>query len=464
MRPNLLRDLVRERGWNSFDTFDVKFCVARDALAGREREPRLHRVSVSRRSFERWMAGETVPHTHARRVLEYMFGRTAAELFGPPGESDPTAFPSRPARHRPTDTVAAIRDLGEQDLDMRRRSALSTAAYSLAAIAVPVARDTDRSRSSGSGQETRTRTVGRRDLDAVREMVAMFSRIDQRRGGGHARGSVVQYLVADVSPCLEGRFADDEVRQAMFSSAAELAYLSGWMAFDNAEHAVAQNYFDIAVKLAVEADDDPMTGHVLRAMAHQAVDLGHRRHALDLAAASVDGPRYARAAPRERALLGVVHARALAATDQPKAAAAALLRAENDLDAAVPDGEPDRVFFFAEAGLAHETACTLRDIGDLTGAVHQFRRSVRTRKATAFTRTHAVTLGYLGAVQARRDSVEEACATWSQALDAMDGLHSARARRTAVDMRGALTPHRGRGMRFADEVDARAAAYLTQTI
>ena len=61
----------------------------------------------------------------------------------------------------------------------------------------------------------------------------------------------------------------------MFSAASELAYLSGWMAFDNAEHSIAQHYFSVAVKLAAEADDPPMAGHVLRAMAHQAVDLGH---------------------------------------------------------------------------------------------------------------------------------------------------------------------------------------------
>src|SRR6266496_2628197 len=80
------------------------------------------------------------------------------------------------------------------------------------------------------------------------------------------------------------------------------AGLPGWMAFDNAEHPVAQRYFTLAVKLAAEADDPPMAGHVLRAMAHQAVDLGHPKHALDLAAASIDGPRYTQASPRERAL------------------------------------------------------------------------------------------------------------------------------------------------------------------
>jgi hypothetical protein len=233
------------------------------------------------------------------------------------------------------------------------------------------------------------------------------------------------------------------------------------MAFDNAEHRVAQNYFAVALKLAAEANDAPMAGHVLRAMAHQAIDLGHRQQAVDLATASMDGRRYTLASPRERALFGVVYARSLAASGQKQAAAAALVRAEDDLAAAEPgDDEPSRVFFFAEASLAHETACTLRDLADLPGAIREFRRSVRTRKAATFTRTHAVTLGYLGAVQARLGGIEEACATWSSALDAMDGIRSGRTRQVAADMRSVLSPLRRRGLRSVADLDARAATYL----
>jgi len=331
------------------------------------------------------------------------------------------------------------------------------------ALALPGAQWWTQMASRGRPQRGRSTRVGRADIEAVRDMTGMFSRIDQRRGGGHARTTVVQYLTADVAGYLRGRFPDDQVRREMFTAASELAYLSGWMAFDNAEHAGAQQLFALAVKLAAEADDPPMAGHVFRAMAHQAVDLGHPRQALELAAASMHGQRYALATPRERALFGVVHARALAAAGEKHAAAAALVRAEDDLAAAKPgDEEPNRVFFFGEASLAHQTACTLRDTGDLAGAERQFRRSVRTRKAATFTRTHAVTLGYLGAVQARQGNPEGACATWSRALDAMGGVRSGRTRQVAVDMRSVLSPFRQRGIRAVAELDARAASYLRE--
>jgi hypothetical protein len=387
-------------------------------------------------------------------VLELAQTRWAPERF---------SFPSTPRTlDWAADTLVALSELGRVAVDIERRRVLGVAAYSVAAISVPDGSWWTRMVGRGKSRDTAdSHSVGRGDLDAVRDMAAVFSRVDQRRGGGHASTAVVQYLTSDVAGYLRGHFPDDQVRREMFSAASELAYLAGWMAFDNVEHAVAQHYFTTAVKLAAEADDPPMAAHVLRAMAHQAVDLGHPRQALDLATASMEGKRYALASPRERALIGVVYARSLAAAGHQHAATA-LIRAENDLAAAESgDNEPSRVFFFGEASLAHETACALRDTGNLAGAVRQFRRSVRTRKAATFTRTHAVTLGYLGAVQARqRDGIEEACATWSKALDAMDGIRSGRTRQIAVDMRAVLSPFRRRGIRTVVELDARAATYL----
>ncbi|MFI1398559.1 hypothetical protein [Streptomyces sp. NPDC020681] len=79
-------------------------------------------------------------------------------------------------------------------------------------------------------------------------------------------------------------------------------------------------------------------------------------------------------------------------------------------------------------------------MGDRPRAIREFRHSVRTRGA-AFRRTHAVTLGYLGATQIAGGGVEEACATWGSVLDAMeDGIYSGRARQAVVDMRRLLSP------------------------
>jgi hypothetical protein len=361
-----------------------------------------------------------------------------------------------------SDPLAVLSDLGRNDVDVERRQLLEAAAYSAAALVLPDQSwwremvDHGSERASGGSL-----IVGRADVAAVTDMVSMFSRVDQRRGGGHARSAVVQYLTSDVAPYLHGAFPDDEVRKELFSASSELAYLAGWMAFDTGSHVIAQRYFTTAVQLAAEADDPPMAGYVLRAMAHQAIDRGHLSEALDLASAAITSERYKRASPRERALIGVVHARCLAATGNKSAAAAALVRAERDLSAArTSDGEPDRVFFFGEASLAHETACTLRDSGDLAGAVREFQHSVSTREATTFSRTHAVTLGYLGEVQARQGLIDQACDSWAHALDAMDGVRSGRARKIAEEMRVRLAGPCRRGMPAAVELETRATSYL----
>ncbi|MEV4506067.1 Tat pathway signal protein [Streptomyces klenkii] len=417
---------------------------------------------IGRNHITQWVSGSQ-PSGQAPLILAETLSRRLGRLITMDeiGLTVPT-LPAHEALDWHGDPLAALTDLGRLDLDMERRHILGTATFSVAALALPGA---PWWAEQAEARNMRTRAATRRgsvnDVEAVKEIVAFFSQRDQRHGGGHGRTAVVEYLKTDVPRCLNSTFSSDAVRRDMFSAAAELTYLSGWMAFDNSEHPVAQRYFTLALRLAAEAGDPPLAAHILRAMAHQALDLHHVQAASELAAASMDGKRYTQASPRERALLGVIHARSLAAAGQKKAAAAALLGAEDDL-AAAADGieEPGRVFFFGEASLSHETACTLRDIGDLNGSIRQFRRSVRTRKASKFARTHSVTLGYLGAVQAQQGNIEEACATWTRALDAMEGVQSGRARETVVHMRRALSPFRKRGVRVVTELDKRAAAFL----
>lgn len=420
-------------------------------------------LAVGRSHVSKWVAGYH-PSGFAPVLLAEAFSRRLGRVVAIDelGFAAPPGVAERSAHDWDVDTLIALNELGRADVDEERRRLLGAAAFSLAGLALPGESWWSAMAHRGASRaRPGARSVGRADLEMVRETAQVFSKLDQRRGGGHARSAVVTYLRTEVASLLAGQYADQSVRHAMFSTASELAYLAGWMAFDNAEHPTAQKFFTVALKLAAEGDDPPMAAHVIRAMAHQAIDLGHLQQGLNLAGASMEGNRYTMASHRERALLGVVYARGLGATGNKQAAAAALLRAEDDLAAASPgDDEPARVFFFGEASLAHETACTLRDTGDLSGAIREFRRSVRTRKAATFTRTHAVTLGYMGAVQARQGAIDEACATWSRALDVMEGVHSARARQTVVDMRRALSPFRQRGMSMMNEIDARAAAYL----
>lgn len=453
-----LADVIAEADW----TYDGLARAVRVVAA--ENGQLLH---TNKSAVAHWVGG-TRPSGPAMAYICEALSRRLGRLVTPHDAGFAEGhFAHSTATSWKSNAVTSLADMGRLDVDLERRQILTGSAYAAAALTLPhgdwwsrlagTERAGGHAASSGYG-------AGQADVDAVREATAFFSRMDQRHGGGHGRRSLVVYLQSDVCTYLGGDFTNDRTRRDMFAAASELAYLAGWTAFDNSQHALAQPYFINAVKLAVMADDPPMAAHVLRAMAHQALELGHPQEALRLASASVEGNRYGLATPREKALLGVVHARALASTGARQAAAAALLRAESELARAGDAAEdPHRVFFFGEAGLAHETARTLVALGDTRGAAAEFKRSVRTRNGTAFRRTHAVTLGLLGSVHASTGAIEEACATWMRALDSMDGIHSGRAHQTVVDMRRALSPFRRRGVRIVSELDHLAAEYLART-
>ncbi|WP_329020672.1 Tat pathway signal protein [Streptomyces sp. NBC_01601] len=418
--------------------------------------------SVAQPYIARWVAGAPV-EGRAPSILAETLSRALGRLVTLADIGLATETESEPQHLAwSDDTLTSLVMLGSTDMDIDRRRLLAASVYSTVGLALPgepwfdQAIDRARTRKPLSNH-----TVTAQDVEDVREMGDFFSRRDQKRGGRAGRTALVAYLRTEVVDLLHARFPTEDIRRSMTSAASELAYLAGWTAFDGGEHPLAQRWLTIATSLAEEAGDAPLAGHVLRAMAHQAVDLGHPHEAVRLAEASMSSRRYTQACWRERSLLGVVHARGLAAAGEKRAALTALLQAERDLArASEADHEPNRVFFFGEASLAHETAAALRDLGDLSGAEKQFHHSVRTRRAPQFTRTHSVTLGYLGAVQAQQGHLDLACDTWSKALNAMTGVQSGRARETVVQMRRALSPFRGRTGSRAAELDARAQAML----
>ncbi|GAA1558444.1 hypothetical protein GCM10009789_09840 [Kribbella sancticallisti] len=284
-RNEKLAAAIAEAGWSHAQ---LALAFGRVAAEWRAED----RAGVGRSHVSHWVAG-SMPSGLAPDILAETLSRRLGRTVTT-NEIGLTTVASSPILDWHADTLTALVDLGRSTLDVERRSVLRAAGYSAAALALPdqpwwdrLAEGTAKRRVHQGG-----RLVGAGDLEAVRETVQLFTRIDQRRGGGHARAAVVQYLTSDVAGYLRASYADEDVRRGMFSTAGELAYLVGWMAFDNSEHAIAQRYFAVAVKLAAEADDAPLAGHILRAMAHQAVDLGHHQQAVRVAEASLDGRRY----------------------------------------------------------------------------------------------------------------------------------------------------------------------------
>lgn len=344
--------------------------------------------------------------------------------------------------------------------DLERRAFARTALYSLAALAVPLdswQEIADRGRRAQGGGVA----VGHNEIDAAREMLAVFSKADERFGGGHARLAVVQYLTSDVAGYLRGRFSSDADRKAMFSVAAEMAYLVGWKAFDSSLHGLAQRYYIQSLRLANEADDRALAGFTLRAMAHQAVDLRHGQEALQLASSSLEWSR-GRATPAATALFTILTARGHAAANDKARTVSAISAAETHLAKASPENEPMwiQASGFTETSLASQAGQALRDLGDLPGAEAQFRRSIATRNAEAYRRIHTLTLANLADTQYAQGRLREATENWNLAIDVMAGVNSGRADRAVKNIRKRLGSLGPRLPAFAKRLDQRANAFL----
>ncbi|MFZ3491898.1 hypothetical protein ACODT5_01410 [Streptomyces sp. 5.8] len=99
VRMTLFRQLLQERHWTTVETFGTHFARTARELAEQTGERHLGDISVSRRTFDRWMAGElaTMPQRDTRRILERLLGQPVALLFTAPDGTGPGARPALPS-------------------------------------------------------------------------------------------------------------------------------------------------------------------------------------------------------------------------------------------------------------------------------------------------------------------------------------------------------------------------------
>lgn len=184
-------------------------------------------------------------------------------------------------------------------------------------------------------------------------MTTIFSELDDRFGGVHARTPVAAYLTGHVVPLL--RHASPRSRPALFSAAAEMAYLAGFMASDAGKAGIAQRYYVQSVRMAAHAHDCRRRATALRAMVLQAVELGHPGHGRDLADAAA-GILPSTAPPRLRSWITAMRAEAYAADGDSRAARRYLRLAERDLDRVTSSQTPDWTgTSYSHAALRHQT-------------------------------------------------------------------------------------------------------------
>ncbi|MGW8875679.1 hypothetical protein [Streptomyces mirabilis] len=262
--------------------------------------------------------------------------------------------------------------------------------------------------------------VGLGDVAAIKTTADMFSQLDDRFGGEHARRAVIQYLSNEVDPLLQGRYTE-EVGRTLFSTVAEATLLAGWMSYDACHHGLAQRYFLQALRLAQDANDRRFAGSVLSAMSHQATFLGHYTEAATLARAALMGISPV-ATPTLRAQFHAMEARALARTGDVRACEAALSAATRALESRNNGDEPEWISYFDEAELAAEAAHCFRDVNSARQAVAHAENAMSGNHV----RSDFFATMVLADAHLRAGEAEEACRVALDAMDLGEQLKSAR--------------------------------------
>ncbi|MFD0279741.1 tetratricopeptide repeat protein [Kitasatospora sp. NPDC127111] len=415
-------------------------------------------VRTTKSTVSNWCSGRRRPKG---RTAEYL-AEALGSLTGLVVTLEDIGYGSEQTQEPPTlapDPIAATSDLGRALMDTSRRNFLQQAVYVSAALALPLHYDheavarTLRARQAGA-------RIGRAEVAAVRQTIRAFRSADEQLGGGHGLAAATFYLTDAATPILRGRFSDETVRTDAYNAVAELAYLLAWKHHDLAQEGAAQRYYMLGYQLATEADYDGHSAWMLRALAHQALNLKKPDLTVDLAEESLRRSA-GHVDSQTRALLLITSARAYGATKQGTKAAAALRAAE---DALSNTGDPVADYALAvgpvAATISSHTGKTLSELGDHGGAERHRRTALAGRDPDEFRRIHALTMSELAGTLDKLGRMDEAVAAWNSSLDLMDGVSSARNTASIKSIGRTMARYQARGVRGSAALSEKARAVL----
>jgi hypothetical protein len=376
-----------------------------------------------------WVAG-TLP----RKVVRPLILEALSRKLGRAVTACAAGFAPSPelCGHAP-DTLAGLAELGSADMDPSRRSVLGAALFS-AAAAIPGWPDVrDRLEKLRSDPHAR---IGQPEVSAIVAMTEHISDLDDKFGGRMARPLAAAFLVNTIVPALRAT-APDEVKNALRSAAADHLYLTGYMAMDERQDGLAQQYYTKALELAGAAGDHLTYCTTLRGMSVQAVDLGHGALAVRLAdAAASASPQ---AGPRMLAFLVGQQAHAAAQTGDRAGALARIREAEAAMEKA--ESRAKAFGSYDPSALNYHVGQVRYELGDVAGSIESLELADRLREP-AYRRTR---VRYNAMIAERKLAVgrlEEACIDWHRVLDDYPHVQSGRCDDRVRVMLSAIGPHR----------------------
>jgi tetratricopeptide (TPR) repeat protein len=279
------------------------------------------------------------------------------------------------------------------------------------------------------------------DPDAV--AMRAFRTADLQAGGGHLYASVVRYLQADMAPRLFGT-DNGASNPALFTAAAALTEMAGWMAHDAGRDASAQRHFGRALALVQVGGDHQLSAHILGSMSHLASYLGAPDEAIALARQGRTALHAGPVDPALEARMFALEARGVAGKDpaDPAECARLLLRAEQALEDTPSAPASTWVSHFDEGSLASETTRCLRQLGDLEQARQQAERIISLRPSHR-TRSRAFGQLALASVLIAQREPDQAVGIAADVLNSTQSLGSYLVISQLIQLQRQLEPYRG---------------------
>ncbi len=258
-------------------------------------------------------------------------------------------------------------------------------------------------------------------------MSESFQVADRKLGGGLLYHSVIRYIKFEIAPSLVDPPRDCSTSE-LFSAAASLTEVAGWMAHDGGNDDKSQRHFNQAYHLAVAADNPALSANVCASLSHLAIQRGQAVDAARISAAGLARATHGESPKHLVARLYAMCARAAAMQKHVKECHGSLEAAGETLRDLLGSTQAEWIAGFDEASLAGESALCFYSLGALDEAEDRARKVIELRRIGDRVRSHTFGQLTLANVLFKAGAVEEAARIGSEICPVAASLNSARVR------------------------------------
>lgn len=374
-------------------------------------------ASCSAPQVRRWTSGAVQwPHPQYLLALEMILDKSPLDLgFTPRGKGS-------------MEHLAEVRGAILPNYDTTQRGTVQRRQFMSAVAGAAVA---------ASGHHVHGNHIGVSQVQELQGRVAELHALDGKFGGTDLVRLATHGYNA-VSSTLSSCTYSEQTSRRLYALAGEFATSAGWFAFDSGHQDEAERQYNLALKLALMADDDVLQAHVLIAMALQALQMGNPAECAAISRAALD-QKGARRSPLVAALFHSRLGIALAHQSDGRQSARSFTKAESLIQSenSGPPTPPWLTFFGSGelSGLIAQGALALGDYDVAEGSAAASTEAIDSRFArNRFMHTLTQAQAQLG----QRD-IEKACATTATALSVAPRVRSERAKVTLSILRRKLS-------------------------